>query len=194
MTLRRYLRVNLAIATIYYLFLAIPLSCKKSQPTFVNPTSKNASIAPLAFAYRYPGYPLPGEPPVGGLLFAIWPNGRFLRPKSENKLPREYIAGYLPAKDICRLREEMCALLYAEREIEEKALIIDAAFERIWVCCGSIMLDSAESIPLEKSGTIARIRNLILGEKSMASEKPVEDQPWLQPPPPSGWLHSCGQD
>ncbi len=113
------------------------------------PDSRSATSKPVAFLQRVPHYPGPDEKVVGGLVFALWQDGTFVRSVSLETLGHSYVTGSLSsaqAAELIRSTESAMALLDPKARIPT-----DGGGFRVWQRRGSNL--ASRDDPLAVSGT-----------------------------------------
>lgn len=74
-----------------FLLLAIAAGCASSEPE----AARTLEDSPAVFIRQYPDYPMLGRDSVfeGGLVAALWSDGRMIRPVSKDSIRDAYVEG-----------------------------------------------------------------------------------------------------
>lgn len=95
--------LKLSVQLVVALVAVYLLGCKTATPELVPnpPNSYGSGGEPVFVIYQMPDYPSPGRGShfPGGLVAALWSDGRIIRPKQAGAVGASYVAGSVPDKE-----------------------------------------------------------------------------------------------
>jgi len=118
---------------------------------------------------------------------AVWEDGRVVRAASDRNIGVLYVGDTLSA-DRVRDLHLLVQKHLSERSVRDKELLIlDAAWERLWVrTSNGQLIDTSQSLPVKANSAIAKVEEFLF---SIDLHKPVViKEEWKRLPPPNDWL------
>jgi hypothetical protein len=159
------IRTKMLLSSIVVLspFACCLMGCEDDKDRGSQKRAQSGALqTPCVVLWRFPSYPGPNDEIVSGLVAALCPDGTIVRVADASSVGREYVQGQAGQEDMAVLQNFMLRMMQEIQDKPEPSLVVDAAWEHVWIRSADKTIESAASLPIDQTEPVAQIQSRLM--------------------------------